>query len=72
MHTRTVRSAKDEESSTDREARLSQARDRYRAEREGEFPVEREVHRSRDRDRHRQRARESSARVTNSEINNEN
>ncbi|XP_035217046.1 uncharacterized protein LOC118190447 [Stegodyphus dumicola] len=73
VNARRVRSARDEESSTEREARLSQARDRYRAERERESSVEREVCRSRDRDRHRiQRARESSARVTNSWVNKEN
>lgn len=66
VNARRLRSARDEESSTEREARLSQLRDRYRAERERESSVERELRRTRDRDRHRiQRARESSARVTN-------
>ncbi|CAH2094973.1 unnamed protein product [Euphydryas editha] len=60
---RRVRAARDEESSTEREAHLTQARDRYRAEREREreSSLEREVCRSRDRDRHTvQRDRESS------------
>lgn len=34
VNARRLRSARDEESSTEREARLSQLRDRYRAERE--------------------------------------
>lgn len=61
VNARRARSARDEESSTEREARLSQLRDRYRAERERESSVQREAHRRQDRDRHRvQRARESS------------
>ncbi|XP_053946212.1 cystinosin homolog isoform X2 [Anastrepha ludens] len=59
---RRLRSARDEKSSTEREARRSQMRDRYRAERERESSVERQVRCSRDRDRHTvQRDRESSA-----------
>ncbi|CAD7001393.1 unnamed protein product [Ceratitis capitata] len=57
VNTRRVRSARDEESSTEREDR-SQARYRYRAERKRESSVERAIRRSRDRDR--QRDRESS------------
>ncbi|KAF7278394.1 hypothetical protein GWI33_008432 [Rhynchophorus ferrugineus] len=61
VNARRVRSQRDEESSTEREARLSQLRDRYRVERERESSIEREVRRSRDRDRHSvQRDRESS------------
>ncbi|GBP22845.1 hypothetical protein EVAR_17199_1 [Eumeta japonica] len=61
VNAKRVRSQRDEESSTEREARLSQLRDRYRAERERESSIEREVRRSRDRDRHSvQRDRESS------------
>ncbi|XP_045455661.1 uncharacterized protein LOC123665392 [Melitaea cinxia] len=51
VNARRVRSARDEESSTEREARLSQARDRV--ERERESSVEREVRLSQARDRHR-------------------
>ncbi|CAD7002006.1 unnamed protein product [Ceratitis capitata] len=61
VNTRRVRSARNEKSTTEREARLSQARDKYRAERKRESSVEREIRRSRDRDRHTvQRDRESS------------
>ncbi|XP_035454345.2 uncharacterized protein LOC118278959 isoform X7 [Spodoptera frugiperda] len=61
VNARRTRSARDEESLTEREESLSQARDRYRAARERESSAEREVRRSRDRDRRRvQRDRESS------------
>ncbi|CAH0701135.1 unnamed protein product [Spodoptera exigua] len=61
VNARRARSARNEESSTEREARLSQLRDRNRTERERESSIEREARRSQDRVRRRvQRARESS------------
>ncbi|XP_059223034.1 uncharacterized protein LOC131996874 [Stomoxys calcitrans] len=61
VNARRARSARDEESSTEREARLSQLRERNRTARERESSMEREARRSQDRVRRRvQRARESS------------
>ncbi|XP_059221537.1 uncharacterized protein LOC131996104 [Stomoxys calcitrans] len=61
VNARRARLARDEESSTEREARLSQLRERNRTARERESSMEREARRSQDRVRRRvQRARESS------------
>ncbi|KAL3278946.1 hypothetical protein HHI36_016464 [Cryptolaemus montrouzieri] len=62
VNARKARSVRDEESSTEPEARLSlrHLRYRYRTEEERESSVECETRRSQDRDRHKaERARES-------------